>query len=443
MLTKQTSNSAIQSLLNASGKAEGDKPSVGLKGAAFSDILKVTGSLKDLSSEQLMAFFSKSGDKQGEEGEVSELLSKLETPEGRELLKNFKLEGTELKSVDGESVSLKQFSKLIEGDNDSKEKLGKNLVVKKSIKGQKIVSKEFANPLKLENKEILNSNSLNTREVTEPLLDKKPSQLQSAEDFLRNRNAILGNKTVKVSAKGVTLENGTPGLHQYSKETKVFEKNLIRPLKAKRVEKISIDSLSLDSTGPAQVPDSDPMLLAMRNTSSGEGADQNLSGGSAPIMDLSSVPSQNKAELMQKIGQYIENSYVSGSDSLELIVKHDELGQFRINTQKSGPGSQVDLEISTVSEKAHQFFASNEGDLLKALSKSGIRVADFKLSNFTETFKTAFGENRSNMDQGSHSGGDKSGQHFGSGGSFGKEQEQSKRQRIWQEAKEFSERLHA
>lgn len=410
MLTKQVPNSDILSLLGASGKGAGEKSGASVDGilgsklSAFSEILKTTGSLKDLSGKDLLAFFSKQAP-EGSEGELSELFSKLETAEGRELLKNFKLEGTELKSLDGKTVSLDELAKAIDDKPVAKENLNKEDFTKKS---------------------------------------SKVSKLQSAQDFLNSKKAMMRNKTVVVNKNGPKVISSAPGLQQYSKETKVFEKNIIRPFGAQRAEKVSSDNTSSinESLGAAQTPDADPMLMVMKESSaeSGAGNESKLASQSTQTVDLSQVTAKNKTELMQKIGQYIENSYVAGSDSVDLVVKHDELGQFRINAQKSGPGSQVNLEINTVTENAQQFFIENEGELMKALNKSGIKVADFKLSNATETFKTSFGESRSNMEQGSHSGSD---QQAPGSRSFKQEQGQNKRQRLWQDAKDFSERLHA
>jgi len=422
MLTKQVPNSDILSLLAASGKGAVAGAAVGKSGVEgllgsklsdFSEILKTTGSLKDLSGADLLAFFSKEGkgSSEGSEASLSELFAKLESPEGRALLKGFNIEGSKLKNAEGKVISLEELASSLKGSLN---------------KGQLTKAEGLKDP-----------NSLKSLE------SENRMKLQSAHDFLNSKKAMMRNKSIEVTANGPTIVAGKSGMQQYSKETKAFEKNLIRPFSGERVEKSGGETLS-STSALSQMPDSDPMLLSVRNNSeSGENTDSMLKGQASQSVDLSKVSAQNKTELMQKIGQYIENSYVAGSDNIDLVVKHDELGQFRVNAQKSGPGSQVNLEISTVTENARQFFVENEGELMKALSKSGVKVGEFKLANFTDSFKTSFGESRSNMDQGSHPGTERGDQQFAGGRSSRQGQGQEKRQRLWQEAKDFSEGLIA
>ena len=164
-------------------------------------------------------------------------------------------------------------------------------------------------------------------------------------------------------------------------------------------------------------------------------------------LDLSNISASNKTELMQKVGNYIEQSYVSGKESVDMTINHDELGQFRVQVQRAGNNGQVNLEIKTLTEQGHQFFAENEVELLKSLNKSGIKLNDFKISGQVDFL--AMGESsKSSMNSDSSSsffGGNDRGEAsaFTQGGKQGDNRGEDRRRQLWQEAKSFSEQMYA
>lgn len=77
-------------------------------------------------------------------------------------------------------------------------------------------------------------------------------------------------------------------------------------------------------------------------------------GPNTKVVDLLNIPASNKSELIQKITNYIEMNKFESSGSLDVLVKHDELGHFRVNASRAGVGNQVDLQITAASKEGHQ-----------------------------------------------------------------------------------------
>ena len=102
-------------------------------------------------------------------------------------------------------------------------------------------------------------------------------------------------------------------------------------------------------------------------------------GPNTKVVDLSNIQASNKSELITKITNYIEMNKLENSNHIDVLVKHDELGDFRVNAKKAGPGNQVDLQIQAASKEAQVFFAENEVDIIKNLDKSGIKLSQFKI----------------------------------------------------------------
>jgi hypothetical protein len=115
-------------------------------------------------------------------------------------------------------------------------------------------------------------------------------------------------------------------------------------------------------------------------------------GADVKVLDMSQV--KNPEQLLSEISNYIETSRIQSGKELEVIVKHNDLGQFKINAQK-GQGDMIDLQIIANSEEAQSFFTKNEANLLKTLTSQGVKVADFKLTAGESSSTSSNGNNSS------------------------------------------------
>jgi hypothetical protein len=160
------------------------------------------------------------------------------------------------------------------------------------------------------------------------------------------------------------------------------------------------------------------------------------------VVDLSNIQASNKSELIQKITNYIEMSKLENSENLDVLVKHDELGNFRVNARKAGPGNQIDLQIQAATKEGQIFFAENEVEIIKNLDKSGVKLSQFKLvtastksemmsfSSDSKNSGSSFGESSNGQNQSSNM--------FGRGDSS-EQRDSQRRKQLWEQYKEQSQ----
>lgn len=117
------------------------------------------------------------------------------------------------------------------------------------------------------------------------------------------------------------------------------------------------------------------------------------------VLDLSQINTSNTNEIIKRISDYVEQSQVANKSTLDLAVKHDSLGEFKIQVSKmpssmSQSQNLVDMQITTSSKEGHDFFMKNEVNLMKNLNQAGINLSDLRIvSSMSET--TLFGQSDS------------------------------------------------
>lgn len=419
MLTKQVSNSDLMALL-----AGGGKSSEGAKGASdavlgeFSQILKGQGSMEGISPEALLNLFKKSAS--GDEAQGLEaLMSKLESGAGQDFLKSLSFEDGKFVTGEGEMLSPEGLLEKLSGEGD----------VSDLSKLSKAQVKEF-NPE-------LEGFRHTKHAVKKELAAKNNIQVKSAEDFLAQRKALGGKSQVIMTENGPKLKSTNPGVSRYRKESIVTDKKLI---KAKHIDGMDPQVESKSDFNMTEVFEGNGEnqfeLSSLKVSKDSSGTDMKMSS-KAQVVDLSNISANNKSELISKVSNYIEQAYVAGQDTVDMVVKHDELGQFQVSATRTGVGQQIDLEIKTMTEQGHQFFAENEAELIKSLTKNGVKLSDVKVVASNDF--VAIGETRSQGSETSSQQNGRGSQNFGqSQNSSGSQQEagQERRRQLWQNAKE-------
>jgi len=409
----------------------------------FAQILSEKGMLEDISSEDLLNFFKKSNGQNSEGQGVSELLNAYSQLTG----KNINLEGLPdgLKSEISElTFDGKDFT------NTEGEVVPKNKVIKllselstKNTDTKTKLATDFSQDLKTAKLDpALKNNILKGNKVQDKALPKTNSA-----DFLQHRMAV--------TKKNPQAAISQPGLNKYNKEAAGMNQSLIQQSQPKKKmevgksEKInsssSMEDLLESISGENQ---NDHLNVSNLKGKAANNQEFNMGKGQvSQTLDLSSISAGNKAELMQKVGNYIEQSYVSGRESVDMMIHHDELGQFRVQVQKVGNSGKLDLEINALTDQGHKFFAENESELLKSLNKSGIKLNDFKLSpqmdflSMGESSKSSMNSDSSSSFLGGNNRGEASA--FTQGGKQGDNRGEDRRRQLWQEAKSFSEQMYA
>lgn len=154
---------------------------------------------------------------------------------------------------------------------------------------------------------------------------------------------------------------------------------------------------------------------------------------SSKVLDLSKINTSNTTEIIKKISDYIEQSQVANSNTMDLTVKHEALGQFKIQVNRPiGPGNQMDMQITTTTAEGHDFFMKNEIGLMKNLSQAGIQLSDLRIVSGGENTSLA-GDSRQNNNSQSNS---QAGREFMSFDSAGDSSHGAdRRKELWQEAR--------
>lgn len=217
-------------------------------------------------------------------------------------------------------------------------------------------------------------------------------QLMGGDDFLAQKVAIDKNQLMSVEGEKVSVQKMmSPGanpasMKQYGAEQNVLD-NRMFVLKASEgdaqvnTNKVTNEAISQElellgetSHGPERIANK----LIVNSTQNEAQVDISTAG---KVLDLSKIDITKTNELISKISDYIEQAQFEKTQKLDLVVKHDQLGQFKIQVNRTAGGNDlIDIKIQSSNAEAHKFFVDNEVDLLQSLSKSGIKVADLKIT---------------------------------------------------------------
>lgn len=270
--------------------------------------------------------------------------------------------------------------------------------------------------------------------------------LQSGDDFLNN---LAMMKKPQMNQEK-TSTNNVFSLSKFQKEQSVLENGIIKTKKSDFFKtsakeensdsEVKVDekvhSFSKEEAALAMLTKEGIRPIHKMNTESSV-------NGQTKVLDLSSINPSDTNQVIEKISDYITQSRFNNTDSLDLVVKHDSLGQFNVQVNKTSGSDLIDLQIKTATAEGNQFFARHESDLLKHLGQNGVKVADLKIAMSDAITMSNGSEMRKNTDSGSQfSGNQHQGSHNSSNGSsqdFSRGGEQRRRQ-MWEE---YRERLGA
>lgn len=432
MQSNQITNSDLLALLSGSPSKSASSAD-GVLGE-FSQLLEAQGSLDGLSPDDLINFFKKG---QGSQTDLDELMSKLQSNEGKELLKSLDFENGIFTNAEGESIdpkSLLQKLNLNESITDS--------LTKSDLNTDSLTSKESLNKYssKFENSEKFTLENNASKKADPNKLD-----IKTGEDFMAQRNALMKKTHVQMDGDSPVLKSLNPGVSQYRKESIVTDQRIIKSSPADglepKVESSSEFQMNEIFEGSGENQFEVQTVQASKNS---KGFDSQFST-KVQVVDISQISAENKTELINKVGNYIEQAYVAGQDSVEMVIKHDELGHFRVAATRTGAGQQIDLEINAMNREGHQFFVDNESELIKNLTQSGVKLSHVKITANNEFF--ALSEGRSQMsDNNSHGQGSSDSSSQSQHNNRGQGQEgsgQDRRRQLWKNAQEYQQNFQA
>jgi hypothetical protein len=244
-------------------------------------------------------------------------------------------------------------------------------------------------------------NVLIPNNITNPAMAEKNHSTEqtvkvlSGEDFVKNLNAanpqiknekddslVPGEKTDKKQI-GLLVAN-VPQVKSYGKGQNILNDSLIRntndlAFKETKKTKSAADELKSPETkignDLAMIKESPLAVLQLKNSP----VQENKVQVETKVLNLSNIDAKNTNEIIKAITDYVEQNQVANKSSLDLTVKHDSLGQFKILVSKVPNQNQVDMQITTSSAEGHKFFVAHEADLMKNLQQSGVNLSDLRI----------------------------------------------------------------
>lgn len=300
-------------------------------------------------------------------------------------------------NVASTSVNLDQLLNSLKGTEGRVDEtlLNKEEEDSQSIKGGDLKNTKSSSPLDFLIKESkgkdVGASVLNN---SEPVTNDFTSKLGlSGEEFVNNKVDKSFAKTTNGSV--LTEQNFDPkemvqkqmnqSMKAYGQKQSILNDSIIKNTKDLAFK----DKKSKSNTDELQTPDlkiganlamiKEPLIPVMQKSEAGNNLiDTNNSG---KVLDLSKIQTSNTTEIIKRISDYVEQSQLANKESLDLTVKHDSLGQFKIQVNRpmgNGP-SQVDMQITTSTPEGHDFFVRNEIGLMKNLTQAGIQLSDLRI----------------------------------------------------------------
>jgi hypothetical protein len=282
----------------------------------------------------------------------------------------------------------------------------------------------------------------------ESLMGKK---VQTGEDYLKNLESVDKKNNTKLSliqgqksdlASSITLPKQS--VKAYGQGQNILNDNVIKNTKdlafKDKKSNIGLDELKSPETKVgAQLANLKseviPSVMPKENASN-----QLQAQTEHKVLDLSKLNASNTNEIIKKISDYVEQNTVANKQSLDLTVKHDSLGEFKIQVSKapSAQSNLIDLQITTSSKEGHDFFVKNEVSLIKNLNQSGVNLSDLRIISHSSE-SSLLGQSDSRQSSSFHQGNDGySSQQSSFESSFSTDSDSGsqKRKQLWQEYQE-------
>ncbi|MFT6069638.1 MAG: hypothetical protein ACJAT2_001086 [Bacteriovoracaceae bacterium] len=260
----------------------------------------------------------------------------------------------------------------------------------------------------MEVRNLLKGHNLDAASATK----KSHSLFTSGNDFVQAKGSAQP-ALVNANASDVNGVKKMNGLNQYSKESQNLDTALI-------------------SNSNVEIPEAAVGMTQFKN----ESAFDQL-GAQSKVIDLSNVQAGDKNSLIDQVSKLIEQNNIKSADTMDVTVKHDDLGQFKIEVSKNANSGELDVRIISKERAGHNFFVENEAQLAKSLNQSGIKLANIKVSLSSENVFT------SNADTGKDSSESFSQNSKNQNGQYGQRDNENsdsqRRKHLWQAFKQNAE----
>lgn len=194
---------------------------------------------------------------------------------------------------------------------------------------------------------------------------RRNSNIAASDDFLKTRES---SQVVRAQANAHASYAGA------AENKSLFSKYAKQESEVKEMAKpVSVAAASALASEQLILPEAVSGVMAKR------GEDVAVKASPDQVLNLSNGNSTAKpSEVINRIVNYLDQQQLTSKGELDVLVKHDELGYFRVNVARNAEAGAVDLRI-TSGQEGHRFFAENEVELIRTLNQKGVKLNDVKL----------------------------------------------------------------
>lgn len=303
-----------------------------------------------------------------------------------------------------------------------------------------------------------------------PIKSKEAGDIANSDDAVQLHNFMQKNKR----ASKVPGQNKIKNFSQFNNKANLFkqaeqaeqapqvqaESNALQKIfKAQKSNpymdsseqslfKANQQTMAVESTGSENLMDSfmgqngsqlNMDFMASQQMQEG-GEIQRVEGSSeGQVLDFSKITenSNNKAEVIKNVTNYLEQVQFNNQKELDVAVRHNELGEFNIQVSKDAATNNLDLQIKAASEEGVNFFQENEAELVKTLNDKGIKLSSLKIGAKGESIMSSGMEKSDSGSSNQQGRGDQSQSFAQHKGQQGKDHNgQERRRELWQKYQE-------
>ena len=391
-------NSIVGNTKGVSGKAGetlfGNEVGTGASNGEFASLMDILGQNQSTKSTSLLEMLNSAK-------ENPEALGKLPKEVLQFIGQEFQFDGKNIINQEGGAIQVEDIISKIK-------ELKPELLNTKMADPQVAMSNKEAEAIEVRN--LLKSHDLGFDKTGM----KSKTLFSSGNDFVQVKESVQPMIVTGEAGKAAAPKKMN-GLNQYTKESKTLYMSMI-------------------SANNVEMPEA---AVGMTQFKSGE-ADLGQLAPQAKVVDLSNIQAGDKTSLIDQVTKIIEQNNIKSADSMDVTVKHDQLGQFKIEVSKNADTNQLDLRIISKEKMGHNFFVENEAQLSKTLNQSGIKLSSFKIAMSSEKLFSSNAEGGSkDFSEGNFS--QNRGQQGQYGGRDSENSDSQRRRQLWQAFRENAE----
>lgn len=238
--------------------------------------------------------------------------------------------------------------------------------------------------------------------------------MMTGDDYLKNIELSEKKDTDKVALVNTIDAQKNKSIKGYGQIQILNSEPLVKSSKEITLKNAEKDKpLMLDEVRTAEVKESNApadikhdVVLTLQSRDDRSSKTETQSHESQKVLDLGKLNTANTTEIIKKISDYVEQNNVANKINLDLTVKHESLGEFKIQVSKMPSQSTnqssnlIDMQITTSSKEGQDFFVKNEVSLIKNLNNAGINLSDFRVvSSMSNTLDFGHSDSKNSNSQ--------------------------------------------